>query len=655
MPSFRLGNEHTLITDLTREGGKPEESLSHKMYTCTLKNKGNPKGIWKSLKSLTKSKNTGKITELKRADDTSETDILAIANILNEYFVNIASELRVNSTYTEADTSKLESFVSSKLNNSISQFNFVPTTVQDTQKMIGNLPSGKATGPDDINVRVLKLVASVLCEPLTRLFNLSLEKGCFPSKWKIARVTPLHKDGVRDNRDNYRPISVLSVLSKLLEKHVARSFMDYLLQNGLLYEMQYAFRQGHSTESALISLTDQILLSLDQDKVTGIVFVDFRKAFDVVDHQLLMTKLRLYRVSDSALSWFRSYLTDRQQFVTIDGKRSDSLMIRQGVPQGSVLGPVLFLLFVNDIPLHLSGSSVDIYADDTTVMASAHFSDIQSLTRRLDSDLDAVNEWASNNRMFINKAKTKSLLVTGKRLRKRLVDDDHPCLNVTIDDSSSVEVPSHKLLGVTLDRNLTFEPHIDELCKKLSKRLGLLKQISPYLKQRQRETYYNGVVRPTLMYGSMIWDGCSGVSLQRILKLQKRAARIILKADRSTPSISLFNSLNWLPFTKQSLIERCTLAFKRVHSEYYTPGYIDRILVRNSKIHNRETRFSSLNLMCPQYKRETEGRRTFAARTIKKWNAIDTSIRALESVNSFKYNLKKTFLTQQKAAMHLFL
>ena len=231
--------------------------------------------------------------------------------------MNIASELRVNSTYTEADTSKLESFVSSKLNNSISQFNFVPTTVQDTQKMIGNLPSGKATGPDDINVRVLKLVASVLCEPLTRLFNLSLEKGCFPSKWKIARVTPLHKDGARDNRDNYRPISVLS-------------FMDYLLQNGLLYEMQSAFRQGHSTESALISLTDQILLSLDQDKVTGMVFVDFRKAFDVVDHQLLMTKLRLYRVSDSALSWFRSYLTDRQQFVTIDGKRSDSLMFRQG-------------------------------------------------------------------------------------------------------------------------------------------------------------------------------------------------------------------------------------------------------------------------------------------------------------------------------------
>ena len=313
----------------------------------------------------------------------------------------------------------------------------------------------------------------------------------------------------------------------------------------------------------------------------------------------------------------------------------------------------MFLLFVNDIPLHLSGSSVDIYADDTTIIACAHFSDIQSLTRRLNSDVDAVNEWASNNRMFINTKKTKSLLVTGKHIRKRLVDDDPPCLNVTIDNSGIAEVPSHKLLGVTLDRNLTFEPHIDELCKKLSKRLGLLKQISPYLKQRQRETYYNGVLRPILMYGSTIWDGCSGVSLQRILKLQKRAARIILKADRLTPSISLFNSLNWLPFTKQSLIKRCTLAFKRVHTEYYTQATLMEYKSETPKF-TMERRFSSLNLVCPQYKRETEGR-TFAARTIKEWNTIDTSIRALESVNSFKYNLKKAFLTQQKATMHLFL
>ena len=189
----------------------------------------------------------------------------------------------------------------------------------------------------------------------------------------------------------FRPISVLSILSKVCEKHVAASFMDYLVKTGLLYELQSAFRAGYSTESAPISLTDQILFNLDEDKLSGMVFVDFRKAFDVVDHQLLLTKLCLYRVSDPSLSWFESYLSGRQQFVSIDGQRTDSLLIKQGVPQGSDLGPARFLLFVNDIiPLHLTNSTVDIYADHTTITASAHFSDLCLMTQRLNSDLDAV-------------------------------------------------------------------------------------------------------------------------------------------------------------------------------------------------------------------------------------------------------------------------
>ena len=195
----------------------------------------------------------------------------------------------------------------------------------------------------------------------------------------MARVTPLFKDGARDCRDNFRPTSVLSILSKVCEKHVAASFMEYLVKTGFLYELQSAFRAGHSTKSALISLTGQILFNLDEGKFSGMVFVDFRKAFHVVD-KLLFTKLRLYKVSDPSLSWFESYLSGRQQFVSIDGQRSDSLLIKQGVPQGSVLGPILFLLFVNDIPLHLTNSTVDIYADDTTITASAHFSDLCSMT-----------------------------------------------------------------------------------------------------------------------------------------------------------------------------------------------------------------------------------------------------------------------------------
>ena len=271
----------------------------------------------------------------------------------------------------------------------------------------------------------------------------------------MARVTPLFKDGAQDCRDNFRPISVLSILSKVCEKHVAASFMDYLVKTGLLYELQSAFRAGHSTESALISLTDQILFNLDEDKLSGMVFVDFRKAFDVVDHQLLLTKLHLYRVSDPSLSWFESYLSGRQQFVSIDGQRSDSLLIKQGVLQGRVLGPALFLLFVNDIPLHLTNSTVDIYADDTTITASAHFSDLCSMTQRLNSDLDAVQRWASSNKMFINKKKTKSLLVHGKCIPAKLDEDTPLGLDVKIEDSVIEQVSSHKILGVVIVKRTT--------------------------------------------------------------------------------------------------------------------------------------------------------------------------------------------------------
>ncbi|CAB4011773.1 Hypothetical predicted protein [Paramuricea clavata] len=338
-------------------------------------------------------------------------------------------------------------------------------------------------------------------------------------------------------------ISVLSVLSKLIEKHVARSLMSYLAENRLLYHLQSAFREGHSTDSALINLTDKILFNLDHDEVTGMVFVDFRKAFDVINHEILLKKLELYRVTDVALTWFKSYLCDRYQFVSLEGKSSECLPLTKGVPQGSVLGPVLFLLFVNDLPLHLQYSSVDMFADDTTMYACAHYLDISSMNDGLNSDLHALNEWSLQNKMFINARKTNSMLVTGKRIPKKLDSQNDPCLQLKIDGVDVSSVASKKLLGITLDSKMSYETHVEELAKKISKRLGFLKHISPYLKQHQRETFYTCVIKPTLMYGSVVWDSCNINCHQRLLKLQKRAARIILDVDKRTPSIELFNKL----------------------------------------------------------------------------------------------------------------
>ena len=274
------------------------------------------------------------------------------------------------------------------------------------------------------------------------------------------------------------------------------------------------------------------------------------------------------------------------------------------------------------------------------------------MTQLLNSNLDVVQRWASCNKMFINKKKTKSLLVHGRCIPAKLDEDTPLRLDVEIDDCVVKQVSSHKILGIVIDSQMNYKSHFDELCKKLSKRIGLLQHISPFLKQLQRETYYHGVIQPTLLYGSIIWDSCNVEHLQSIFKLQKRAARIILDAERFTPSVVLFNNLNWLPFTKKSPIKRCALVYKRVH-KYIMPSYLNNLLVRNSEIHYRATRHSNTNLMCPKYKRKSEGGRTFTITTIKDWNCMNANIRNNGSLASFKHNVFKSFLAEQKAAMCL--
>ena len=225
------------------------------------------------------------------------------------------------------------------------------------------------------------------------------------------------------------------------------------------------------------------------------VFVDFRKAFDVVDHQILIKKLKLYRTGSSSPAWFESYPSERKQFVTIDSKNSSSLKVIHGVPQGSILGPVLFLLFVNDIHLHCSNSSIDSFADDTTLSYNANWKDITSLSEKIESDLNNFKKWPVRNCMFINTEKTKAMLVEGKRLQKKLVPDQ-PQFDVCLNGTRVDEVSSHKLLEVILDTNLNFNDQIDNLCKKLSKRIGLLRYMCKYLNKEHREIYYNGEVKP---------------------------------------------------------------------------------------------------------------------------------------------------------------
>lgn len=256
--------------------------------------------------------------------------------------------------------------------------------------------------------------------------------------------------------------------------------------------------------------------------VTGLAFVDFRKALDVINHELLLKKLSIYGANDLSLKWFGSYLSGRKQYVRINGCCSTGKQLSQGVPQGSILGPIFFLLFVNGI----RGSTLDVYADDTTLSKCSSWENVPHLTQALKQDLKRLDEWSARNKMFINSQKTKSMLITGKRLRNLVALTS---IDVSL-NGSNIEhhVTDFKLLGITLDQDLSFNRQIEELCKKLAKRIGLLRHISPYLKRNQRDIYYSTITKPVMLYGSTIWTSCSKENLLKVLRLQKRAAKIIM-------------------------------------------------------------------------------------------------------------------------------
>ena len=266
-----------------------------------------------------------------------------------------------------------------------------------------------ATGLDGISVRVLKEALPVISSSLALIYNASISNGVFPAAFKIAKVLPLQKKDSTQERGNYPPISVLSILSKPLERHIASAYLQYLTSNNLLYSNQSAYRPHHSCETALLNITDNWLKAMDNSELVGAVFLDLSKAFDLVNHDTLLAKLAKYHTETNTLDWFRSYLTDRTQVVSVSDVLSSPLNLEDGVPQGSILGPLLFSIYMNDLPLLLKNTEVDIYADDTTIWSSGtNCTDIQNT---LNISLDKANSWFKLNGMIPNTKKTKHLLI----------------------------------------------------------------------------------------------------------------------------------------------------------------------------------------------------------------------------------------------------
>ena len=388
--------------------------------------------------------------------------------------------------------------------------------------LIIGLDSNKSTGPDGICARMLKGTVNVIVPSLTTLFNLSLATGSFPDSWKLARIVLVPKSDALTAPSNYRPISILSVLSKLLERHVHQILLDFLCINHPLSMCQWGFLPGRCTASALLTVTHDWLQQLEVGNDVCSVFFDLKKAFDSVSHHLLLYRLEEISIDPYIVQWIRSYLTCRLQIVVVGGEESSPLPVVSGVPQGSVLGPLLFLIFINEIANQVSiGSQISLFADDIALYRPI-LNDADYCT--LQSDVSAIVSWINNSLLSLQPAKCCCILFTRKR------NSNFPPLCITVEGTPLTIVSSVKYLGLQINSDLSWSPHVAKLCIKARKLVGLLyRRFGKLADTATLLQLYKSFIRPNLEYCSVVWDPYRIGDIELLEKVQRFALRVCLK------------------------------------------------------------------------------------------------------------------------------
>ena len=378
------------------------------------------------------------------------------------------------------------------------------------------------------------------------------------------------------------------------------------------------------------------LKAINEGKVVGCVLVDFRKAFDLVDHEILLTTLQSYKCNDSCLSWFKSFLCNRTQRVSLNNNLSDASNIIHGVPQGSILGPLLFLIFINDLPLYIQNNSstvVDLYADDTTIYFSNH--DKLVLERNLQNSLDCLRMWCRENGMILNIDKTKVMLITSRQ--KRTVLNDAVLILQYTDLDISITT-CDKILGIHVDNNLTWNTHFNFLSKKLSSYMWLLSKIRTYLTTEHRVLFYNAYIKPHIDYCSLIWSNTSNINIHKISRLQRRACKLILGNEYNS-LLEAFERLKILSFDQSIFLSKAKMMYK-IHNNI-APSYLNEMfLMRDTNLNNTASNLRSVaskNFIVPQAKCNLF-KGSLSNLGVIVWNSIPVSIKDSSSLHLYIFS-----------------
>ena len=561
----------------------------------------NPKQFWSFIRK-NKTENLG-IPSLKVNDMVKTTDSDK-ADALNDYFKSVFTKEQLP--------------IPTKGPSPFPSIQSLEIGLNGVTKQLQALNPNKASGPDEIPAKVLKETAIEISPIIHHIFQQSYTSGQLPEAWKTALVTAIYKKGNKSDPAYYRPISLTCILCKVMEHIVLSHMWKHLNRNNIILPDQHGFRSGLSCETQLVEAAHGWAASMNKRHQTDLILLDFSKAFDCVPHQRLLHIINYYGISGPTLYWIKSFLSDRTQHVSINGSHSALANVTSGVPQGSVLGPVLFLLYINDITNQIQ-SNIRLFADDSIV-----YREIRSPADHqiLQTDIQMLTDWSKKWQMNFNTSKCHLLTITHKPKPSEFT--------YTISNQPISRVNSHPYLGVTIDAKLSWSKHIQGTASKSAKTLGLLKRTLYPAKPKVREAAYNMLVRPKLEYGSIAWSPHTQNNIDTLEKIHRSAARFVVHDHRRTTSVThMQGKLGWQTLETRRLQHQLVFLYKIKYN------LLNISLSQHLVVPCTRTRNSDPNKFVQIPTRINTYAYSFYPRVIRAWNLLPNEILRLSSIDTF--------------------
>ena len=595
--------------------------------------KSNVKKLWQLINNIIKKTN----------DKTTLIDYITIYGVecydphdISNHFGKFYSKLGENVVKSIPESKLTPNHYLSKLQINPKTLYLHQITPSEIKKYINKLPSKDSSGYDNISNKLLKQIKYSILKPLAHIFNLSIVSGVFPANMKLSEIIPLYKKGTKDLMNNYRPISLLLTISKLLGKCMYTRLYKFITKNNIFYNKQYGFRNNHSCEQAIQNLYGHILQNKEDGIQTSAVFLDLSKAFDTISHDLLLEKLEKYGIRGLSNEWIKSYISNRclqVKCLTLSCNKpelSNKYNINHGTAQGSCLGPLLFNLFCNDLYLNLEYCNIIMFADDITLYASHR--NTHYLNYILQTDLKTIEDWLLANKLSLNISKTYAMKFNvGK-------EENNKKLSLQLNDTVIPLVTSTKFLGVTIDEDLNWTKHINNIISKISVNKNLIGRTRNILNSHAKKCIYYSHIFSHISYANTIWS--SSVSCKQnkaINTIQKYCIKAIHNKSKRTPSDPLFKSSKIMKFNEIRKFELCKLAHKLKENELPTP-LADLFNNSCKKTHRYCTRFKQL----PNIKKHTSTNynNSFLCKSLTYYNELDLLTRRSKHIHEFTQKYK---------------